>query len=61
LFSDLSLLDVSFLINLDELADALISVLSNAQLKREMSKKGVEQAQKFSWKTATDEILKALK
>jgi glycosyltransferase involved in cell wall biosynthesis len=47
--------------NVDELADALISVLSNAQLKREMSKKGVEQAQKFSWKTATDEILKALK
>jgi glycosyltransferase involved in cell wall biosynthesis len=47
--------------NVDELADALITVLSNAQLKREMSKKGVEQAQKFSWKAATDEVLKALK
>ena len=46
--------------SVDELADALISVLRSDELKREISKKGVEQAQKFSWNVTAHGILKAL-
>ena len=39
------------------IARALSTVLENDELKREMSRKGIEQAQKFSWERAGVEWL----
>ncbi|MGZ4903874.1 MAG: hypothetical protein ACXVIG_07770, partial [Halobacteriota archaeon] len=38
--------------NVDELAQAILTVLGDDELKREMSRKSVAQAQKFSWEKA---------
>ncbi|MGZ4894657.1 MAG: glycosyltransferase family 4 protein [Halobacteriota archaeon] len=43
--------------DVDMIARALSAVLENDELKREMSRKGIEQAQKFSWERAGVELL----
>ncbi len=40
--------------NVEELAQAMITVLGDDDLKREMSRKSIAQAQKFSWERAGD-------
>ncbi|MCK4649384.1 glycosyltransferase family 4 protein [bacterium] len=44
--------------NIDELARAIESALSNEDLKRELRAKGVRQAAKFSWKRCAQETIK---
>ncbi|MGZ4953267.1 MAG: glycosyltransferase family 4 protein [Halobacteriota archaeon] len=39
----------------DQLAQAIITVLGDDELKREMSRKGIAQAQKFSWEKAEEQ------
>jgi len=41
------------------IARAMIAVLKDNELKREMSKRGVEQAKKFSWETTAKDFLEA--
>ena len=43
--------------DVDALAQAISAVLDDDELKREMSRKGIAQAQKFSWERAGDELL----
>jgi len=43
--------------DVEMIARALSTVLENDELKREMSRKGIEQAQKFSWERAGVELL----
>jgi glycosyltransferase involved in cell wall biosynthesis len=43
--------------DVEALAHAMTIVLQDDELKREMSRKGTEQAQKFSWKKASAELL----
>ena len=43
--------------NVEALAQAILTVLQDDELKKEMSKKGIAQAQKFSWDKAGDELL----
>jgi glycosyltransferase involved in cell wall biosynthesis len=43
--------------DVEMIAHALSTVLENDELKREMSRKGIEQAQKFSWERAGVELL----
>jgi glycosyltransferase involved in cell wall biosynthesis len=43
--------------NVEALADALSDVLEDDDMKREMSRKGIAQAQKFSWEKAGAELL----
>ena len=43
--------------DVEMIAHALSTVLENDELKREMSRKGIEQAQKFSWEKAGVELL----
>ena len=42
-------------VNVNEIAEAINNVIENSTLRKNMRKKGLEQAKKFSWdKTATD-------
>ncbi|MGZ4861814.1 MAG: glycosyltransferase family 4 protein [Halobacteriota archaeon] len=43
--------------DIEALAQAMLTVLEDDELKKEMSKKGIAQAQKFSWEKAGDELL----
>lgn len=43
--------------NVEALAQAMLTVLEDDDLKREMSKRGIAQAQKFSWDKAAAEFL----
>jgi glycosyltransferase involved in cell wall biosynthesis len=43
--------------NIEALARAIRTVLDDDELKREMSRKGIAQAQKFSWAKAGAELL----
>jgi len=43
--------------DVDALAQAMLTVLEDDELKKEMSKKGIAQAQNFSWQKASDELL----
>jgi glycosyltransferase involved in cell wall biosynthesis len=43
--------------NVEALAQAMLTVLEDDELKKEMSKKGIAQAQKFSWDKAGAEFL----
>lgn len=43
--------------DVEALAQAMLTVLEDDELKKEMSKKGIAQAQKFSWEKAGDELL----
>jgi len=43
--------------DVEALANAMITVLEDDELKKEMSKKGIAQAQKFSWEKAGSELL----
>jgi glycosyltransferase involved in cell wall biosynthesis len=43
--------------DVEALAQAMLTVLEDDELKREMSKKGIAQAQKFSWEKAGAELL----
>jgi len=43
--------------NVEELAQAMITVLEDDDLKREMSRKSIAQAQKFSWEKAAEQLL----
>ena len=43
--------------DVEALAQAMLSVLEDDELKKEMSKKGIAQAQKFSWEKAGAELL----
>jgi glycosyltransferase involved in cell wall biosynthesis len=43
--------------NVEALAQAMFTVLEDDELKKEMSKKGIAQAQKFSWDKAGAELL----
>ncbi len=43
--------------DVEALAEAILTVLEDDELKKEMSKKGIAQAQKFSWEKAGDELL----
>ncbi|MGZ4917976.1 MAG: hypothetical protein ACXV3U_07025, partial [Halobacteriota archaeon] len=45
----------------DQLAQAIITVLGDDELKREMSRKGIAQAQKFSWEKASEAYIALLK
>jgi glycosyltransferase involved in cell wall biosynthesis len=52
--------DAGFLVDprdVEALAHAMSTVLENDDLKREMSRKGIAQAQKFSWEKAGAELL----
>lgn len=44
--------------NIEELAEAILNVLRDPDLRREMSAKGLEQAKKFSWKETARQTLK---
>ena len=44
--------------NVEELAEAILRVLRDPDLRREMSAKGLEQAKKFSWKETARQTLK---
>jgi glycosyltransferase involved in cell wall biosynthesis len=44
----------------DEIALALKRVLSDKSLRQELKKKGLTQAQKFSWQKTNEQILKIL-
>lgn len=46
--------------NPEEIAAAILKVVSNENLKKELSLKGLAQAQKFSWEKAAAETLKVL-
>ncbi len=41
--------------NVDELADAMLKVLKNNDLKREMSKRSIDRAREFSWTNACNQ------
>jgi glycosyltransferase involved in cell wall biosynthesis len=43
--------------DVEELTQAMLALLENDDLKREMSRKSIEQAKKFSWEKAGDELL----
>ena len=43
--------------DVEALAQAMLTVLEDDELKKEMSKKGIAQAQKFSWEKAGAELL----
>jgi glycosyltransferase involved in cell wall biosynthesis len=43
--------------DVEALAQAMLTVLEDDELKKEMSRKGIAQAQKFSWEKAGDELL----
>ncbi len=43
--------------DVEALAQAMLTVLEDDELKKEMSKKGIAQAQNFSWQKAGDELL----
>ncbi|WP_141431119.1 glycosyltransferase family 1 protein [Bacillus sp. 03113] len=45
----------------DELAEKIIYVMNNDQVKKELKIKGLEQAKKFSWQTSADQLLKYTK
>jgi len=52
--------DAAFLVdpyNVEALAQAMLTVLEDDELKKEMSKRGITQAQKFSWDKAAAEFL----
>jgi glycosyltransferase involved in cell wall biosynthesis len=44
-------------LNIDEMAEAMIQVLMNQQMRQEMIAKGINQAQKFSWEQVAKETL----
>jgi glycosyltransferase involved in cell wall biosynthesis len=43
--------------DVEALAEAMITVLDDDDLKREMSKKSIAQARRFSWEKASAELL----
>ncbi|HYA33196.1 MAG TPA: glycosyltransferase family 1 protein [Candidatus Bathyarchaeia archaeon] len=43
--------------DVEAMANAMLTVLEDDELKKEMSRKGVAQARKFSWEKAGDELL----
>jgi glycosyltransferase involved in cell wall biosynthesis len=43
--------------DIEALAQAMLTVLEDDDLKRQMSKRGITQARKFSWQKAGDELL----
>lgn len=47
--------------NIDSIPEGIRKVFSNADLRKELSEKGIKQAKKFSWKKTAEETLKAYK
>jgi len=46
--------------NYSEISQKIIQILENPKLQKELSKKGIRQAQKFSWQKCANETLKVL-
>jgi len=46
--------------NYSEISQKITQILENPKLQKELSKKGLKQAQKFSWKKCAEETLKVL-
>ncbi|MER3570476.1 MAG: glycosyltransferase family 1 protein, partial [Patescibacteria group bacterium] len=48
-------------LNVNELAKAIINLIKDDSLKIELSKKGIEQAKKFSWEKSCQELFELVK
>ena len=44
--------------NIDEIAKAMVEVLSNSTKREEMIQKGLERSKKFLWKNSAEQMLK---
>ena len=44
--------------SIDSISEGIIKVFSNADLRKELSEKGIKQAQKFSWKKTAEKTIK---
>jgi len=46
--------------NYSEISQKIIQILENSKLQKELSEKGIKQAQRFSWKKCAEETLKVI-
>jgi glycosyltransferase involved in cell wall biosynthesis len=48
-------------LNIDEIVDAIIKIISDMKLKKELSEKGLKRAKEFSWQKTAIETLSVYK
>lgn len=47
--------------SVEQIANAVLTLLTDDELKRELSRRGIEQAQQFSWNKTAEQFLQEFK